>query len=425
MKPSTKPKRILYLENGQGYGGAVICMELLLQALNRNCYEPFVSTSYMDAGYQNLKTIAPFIYLPHRFFNKNQLMDRLSIRENGIPKTGILLKGGQQLLSLADYAVNIFPYVLRLIALCRRKQIDLVHLNNEPVCNMGGLIAAKVLGLPVVCHVRGSALSWDTPTARWLYSKVDQFITVADWVKEEVLAMGVPPERVQTIWDGRDLMPFVVNEDRHAIRSELGVAPDEVAVGIFSRLNPWKGHRIFIDAMEKVFTEHPDCRAFIVGGATASLKWYEEELKQDVAKRNLTDRIMFTGQRSDIPRLMKAMDILVHASLEPDPYPGVVLEAMLMGRPIIASNQGGPAEALDDGKTGFLCRPGDTEVLAKKILELVDKPGWRKEIGNAAKKVAWERYAIENHARRIEKVYDKLLSTSTYSIPKTNINKVS
>ena len=165
--------------------------------------------------------------------------------------------------------------------------------------------------------------------------------------------------------------------------------------------------------MEKVFTERPDCRAFIVGGATASLKSYEKELKDEVARRNLTDRIMFTGQRSDIPRLMKAMDILVHASLEADPYPGVVLEAMLMGRPIIASNQGGPAEALDDGQTGILCRPGDAEVLAKKILELADKPDRRKEIGKAAKKVAWERYAIENHAHRIEKVYDKLLPTST------------
>ena len=79
-----------------------------------------------------------------------------------------------------------------------------------------------------------------------------------------------------------------------------------------------------------------------------------------------------------------------------------------MGRPIIASNQGGPAEALDDGQTGILCRPGDAEVLAKKILDLVDKPGWRKEIGNAAKKVAWERYAIENHARCIERVYDQV-----------------
>ena len=413
MKRSTKQKRILYLENGQGYGGAVICLELLLQALNRNRYEPFVSTSYMDSNYQNLGNIAPLTYLPHRFFNKNQLMDRLSIRENGIPKTGILLKGCQQLLSLTDYAVNIFPYVLRLIALCRRKQIDLVHLNNEPVCNMGGLIVAKVLGLPVVCHVRDSVISWDTPTARWLHSKVDRFITVADWVKEEVLSMGVPPERVQTIWDGRDLKPFVVNEDRDAIRSELDLAPNEVAVSMFSRLNPWKGHKIFIDAMEKVLVERPNCRAFIVGGATASLKSYEKELKDEVARRNLTDRIMFTGQRSDIPRLMKAMDILVHASLEADPYPGVVLEAMLMGRPIIASNQGGPAEALDDDHTGFLCPPGDAEVLAKKILELADKPDRRKEIGKAAKKVAWERYAIENHARCIEKVYDKLLPTST------------
>ena len=79
MKRSTKQKRILYLENGQGYGGAVICLELLLQALNRNCYEPFVSTSYMDSSYQNLGNIAPLTYLPHRLFDKNTLMDRLSM----------------------------------------------------------------------------------------------------------------------------------------------------------------------------------------------------------------------------------------------------------------------------------------------------------------------------------------------------------
>ncbi len=312
---------------------------------------------------------------------------------------------------MADYMVNVLPYVFRLIALYRRLRIDLVHLNNEPVCNMGGLIAAKMLRLPVVCHVRGSVLSWDTPTARWLYSKVDQFVTVADWVKAEVLAMGVGVEKVKTVWDGRDLKPFVVTEDRDKIRSELDLAPHEVAVGMFSRLNPWKGHEVFIEAMSKVFQQRANCRAFIVGGATASLKRYEQELKEGVARRGLTDHIIFTGQRNDIPRLMKAMDILVHASLKPDPYPGVVLEAMLMGRPIIASNQGGPAEALDDGQTGFLCPPGDVEALADKILELIDKPVWREEIGKTAKKVAWERYAIENHARHMESVYDQLLST--------------
>jgi hypothetical protein len=88
-------------------------------------------------------------------------MDRLSIRENGIPKTGILLKGCQQLLSLADYAVNIFPYVLRLIALCRRKQIDLVHLNNEPVCNMDGLIAAKILGWRKEIGKAAKKVAWE------------------------------------------------------------------------------------------------------------------------------------------------------------------------------------------------------------------------------------------------------------------------
>ena len=256
---SSECKRILYLENGQGYGGAVICLELLLQALDRNRYEPIVSTSYMDSNYQNLRNIAPLTYLPHRFFDKNSLMDQLITKSSVFPKDAVLTKVFRQLLSIADYTINTLPYIVRLIALCRQKQIDLIHLNNEPVCNMGGLIAAKVLGLPVVCHVRASVLSWNTPTARWLYSLVDRFIAVADWVKEEVLAMGVSPERVQTIWDGRDLTPFVVNEDRNAIRSELRLSPDEVAVAMFSRLNPWKGHKVFIEAMETVFSKRPNC----------------------------------------------------------------------------------------------------------------------------------------------------------------------
>ncbi|OEU63322.1 MAG: hypothetical protein BBJ57_04140 [Desulfobacterales bacterium PC51MH44] len=407
---SSECKRILYLENGQGYGGAVICLELLLQALDRNRYEPIVSTSYMDSNYQNLRNIAPLTYLPHRFFDKNSLMDQLITKSSVFPKDAVLTKVFRQLLSIADYTINTLPYIVRLIALCRQKQIDLIHLNNEPVCNMGGLIAAKVLGLPVVCHVRASVLSWNTPTARWLYSLVDRFIAVADWVKEEVLAMGVSPDRVQTIWDGRDLAPFVVNEDRNAIRSELRLSPDEVAVAMFSRLNPWKGHKVFIEAMETVFSKRPNCRAFIVGGATAKFQPYDEELKEHVARRNLTERIMFMGQRNDVPRLMKAMDILVHASVEPDPYPGVVLEAMLMGRPVVASNEGGPAEALDDGRTGVLCRPGEAETLAKKIIELADEPKRRDELGAAAKEVAWERYALEKHAQHIERIYDHLLS---------------
>jgi glycosyltransferase involved in cell wall biosynthesis len=407
--PENERRRVLYIENGQGYGGAVICLELLLQALDRNCYEPFVSTSYTDGNYQNLINTAPFTYLPYRVFNKNKLAEQLIPQRNNTPKGAVVRKACRQLFSAADYTINLLPYVLHLIALCRRQYIDLVHLNNEPVCNMGGLLAAKMLGLPVVCHVRGSPLSWDSPTARWLYSLVDQFITVADWVKQEVAAMGVASERITTIWDGRDLRPFEVLEDRHAIRLELGLTKDEVAVGIFSRLNPWKGHRIFIEAMEKVFRKRADCRALIVGGTTAKLQWYEKELKEIVVQRNLSDRIVFTGQRNDIPRLMKAMDIVVHASIEPDPYPGVVLEAMLMGRPIIASNQGGPAEALEDAKTGILCPSGDPEAFADRILVLADGHDWREKIGAAARKVAWERYSVENHARRIEKVYEQLL----------------
>jgi len=226
------------------------------------------------------------------------------------------------------------------------------------------------------------------------------------------MEMGVPEERIQTIWDGRELDQFEKSFDRDEVIRSLGLKEGEIAIGIVGRLNPWKGHRIFLDAAAILGERAPECRLFIIGGSSETHRDYEKELRGEAVNRGLKN-VVFTGQREDIPDVMRVLDIIVHASLEPDPYPNVVLEGMVAGKPVIASNIGGPVEMIDDYETGILITPGDAKLLADKICELASDPERRLKIGSRARKIAFERYAIRNHVRRIETLYENMVTLGT------------
>jgi len=402
-----KIKKILYVDNSIGYGGSVICLKLFLANMHRDRYYPVVVTSYADQNYEELNKISEWLYIPNKIIEKETIIKGV---EKALEKVKIDGKKFTQIMaSVIDYVINIFPYVMKLLVFAKRKKVDLIHLNNEPVANIGGIIVARLLGVPCVNHVRGAPLNWDTPTSRWLYKLVDHFITVGDWIKRDVKAFNIPESKISTIWDGRELSDYEIKSNQAAKRAELGLVTGQLSAGIVGRINPWKGHIVFINAAEKVLKKFPDCKFFIIGGSTDKFEDYERELKQMVASKGLEANIIFTGQRNDVPDIMNAIDAMVHTTLAPDPYPGVVIEAMLIGKPIIATNIGGPAEAIENYKTGILIPPADSSMLAEKICELLFDEELRLSFGKEAKKVAFERYSIENHVRQIEEVYAKLL----------------
>jgi len=402
-----KIKKILYVDNSIGYGGSVICLKLFLANMHRDRYYPVVVTSYADQNYEELNKISEWLYIPNKIIEKETIIKGV---EKALEKVKIDGKKFTQIMaSVIDYVINIFPYVMKLLVFAKRKKVDLIHLNNEPVANIGGIIVARLLGVPCVNHVRGAPLNWDTPTSRWLYKLVDHFITVGDWIKRDVMAFNIPESKISTIWDGRELSDYEIKSNQAAKRAELGLVTGQLSAGIVGRINPWKGHIVFINAAEKVLKKFPDCKFFIIGGSTDKFEDYERELKQMVASKGLEANIIFTGQRNDVPDIMNAIDAMVHTTLAPDPYPGVVIEAMLIGKPVIATNIGGPAEAIENYKTGILIPPADSSMLAEKICELLFDEELRLSFGKEAKKVAFERYSIENHVRQIEEVYAKLL----------------
>jgi glycosyltransferase involved in cell wall biosynthesis len=166
--------------------------------------------------------------------------------------------------------------------------------------------------------------------------------------------------------------------------ADLGKKPEEIWFGIVGAITPLKGHDIFLDAAEKVLRELPNAIFAVVGNnpyVTEAGLLYEERLRQRVRNSPLRDRVKFVGFRNDVPGVLSQLDILVQPNRGPEGLGRSVLEAMACGVPVIAVNKWGPTELIEDGRTGLLFAPLDTEQLAAHMLRLGGDESLRKTMG--------------------------------------------
>lgn len=178
---------------------------------------------------------------------------------------------------------------------------------------------------------------------------------------------GGKPELVEIVPNGLALPP----EPRTAaeLRQSLGL-PAGPLVGVFSRLAAWKGQHVLIEALAGL----PGVGCIVVGDALFGEQAYAAELKQMVLERGLADRVRFLGHRSDVPKLMKAVDVMVHPSIDPEPFGRTLVEAMLARVPVIATNAGAAPDILEGGRAGTLVPPNDALALARAIAAVLARP---------------------------------------------------
>lgn len=194
-----------------------------------------------------------------------------------------------------------------------------------------------------------------------------------------------------------------------SIRLELGISGGALIVLTAARLQRWKGVHVFLDAAAGVITSHPNVCFVIVGGTLFGLEAdYRLQLHQQVARSNLSDAVRFAGFQSDMPRFYAAADVVVHSSIEPEPFGMVLVEAMACGKPVIASDAGGPREIVENGVTGLLVPPGDAARLADAISILLSDPERRRRMGQAGAARVRDRFSAERMVRQVEKVYQEI-----------------
>ncbi len=400
-------KNILYVENGIGYGGAIICLRHLVRHLDRSRFKSLVVTGRTGPQYREIAQEAGWKHIPDRYINVVSMRRRLKQLSwpQRIPGlTGLL----NQLLARADDVFNFLPFFLHLLWVAWRFKADLIHVNNEPLCNRAALLVGKLLSIPTVCHVRGDPVS--SRLIKWTYTLPTHFISVSHWVAKSMREkLQVPPEKISVIYDGIALEKLNLKADGNEFRRQHHIPVDVYAVGLVGLLIPWKGQVLFLDAAKLLRDKIPGLKMVIVGGTPDDCVSYEEMLRQRVIQEQLEDIIIFTGHVTQMEQVYNGLNVVVSASTSPEPLGTVVIECMAMGRPLIGPNHGGAAEMMEHGKTGLLFTPKDAASLAMEIERFYRDKQLSLQLGYNARVHALATFAISSHTDKIQTLYDSIL----------------
>ena len=319
--------------------------------------------------------------------------------------------------------------VLRLASLFRRERFDVVqtHLFRSMII---GRLAAWLADVPVRLamvagpyHLEAHTLKWIDRFTCWMDTAL---IASCEYTRRLYRQMGVPNERLAVIYYGPDEMSFDPTQVQPAsLREEFGWAADTPLIGMVAyfyppwRISGWtpkalygrgiKGHEYLIKAAPIILAEFPAAKLLLIGSAfDESGQRYLEKLKGLVERLGLQESVIFTGFRSDVNNILRALDVSVQPSLNENL--GGTIEALLMECPLVATRVGGMVDSVRNGETGILVEPANHNELAEGILQLLRDPERASNLGRAGRKLMLERFTLSSTVRDLSELYKKQLS---------------
>lgn len=305
-------------------------------------------------------------------------------------------------------AIALIPLIADVAKLAR--DYDLIYANTQKALVVGA-IASVLSRRPLVYHLRDilSADHFSLANRCVAVALANRFaarvIANSKATRAAFITAGGRQDLAQVVYNGFAPAQYQIeNEKVHQLRQQLGLEKRFV-VGHFSRLSPWKGQHILIQAL----TDCPDhVVALLVGDALFGEQEYVDRLHQQVNDLGLQERVHFLGFRSDIPQLMAACHLIAHTSTAPEPFGRVIVEAMLAGRPVIATAAGGAVELIESGKTGWLCPADESEKLADLINTCYDNPDQAATIADQAKASASQQFNLKAMSQKIAQLLDRV-----------------
>jgi glycosyltransferase involved in cell wall biosynthesis len=308
----------------------------------------------------------------------------------------------------SDYGRLNPASLLDIARVARQTQTDLLHLHGYKACTLGRIVGA-LLGMPVVLHEHAvfPTMPPYQKLADWLLAPLnDRVVVNCEAVAEFcVERRSMDPENIEIIFNGVPLDEFREVSDSAAAEAaeELGIGADTPVVGTVARLEEQKGITHFLNAVPAVKEECPDVKVLIVGDGTL-----RGALEEEARQLGIADNVIFTGERRDVPRLYKLMDVKVISSI----YEGTTLtvfEAMAIGTPVVATTVDGVEEVIEDGATGMLVPPKDAASIAEVVTDLLTNPDRARLLSERAEQ-AVKQYDVRTSMRRIENLYETVLS---------------
>ena len=343
--------KILFLDQSGKPGGAELCLIDIAKPYRDNCLVGL----FADGSFRHL-------------------LEKQHIPVQVLATQAIQVRKESSLVQGLGSVSSLVPLIAHVVSIAR--EYDLIYANTQKALVIGAL-ASFLSRRPLVYHLH-DILSPDhfSPTNRRIA------VTLANARASLVIAnskaslaafveAGGRSDITHVVYNGFEPEFFRSNESNLSqLKKQLGLE-GRFIVGHFSRLSPWKGQHVLIEALAQC---PEDATAILVGDALFGEQDYIQHLHEQVAELGLEERVRFLGFRSDIVSLMSVCDLVAHTSTSPEPFGRVIVEAMLCGRPVVAAEAGGAVELVEHGRTGWLVPPGEPQQLAEVIRNCRNQP---------------------------------------------------
>ena len=340
----------------------------------------------------------------------HQALQQQRIPVQVLTTQALQVQRGSNLLQVVGSFRHLLPLIAKVVHLSR--SYDLLYANTQKALVIGA-IASAITQRPLVYHLRDilSSEHFSQTNLRLAIGFANQcaslVIANSQATQQAFIEAGGRAEIIKVVYNG--FKPESYQSSIAAVsklRQQLNLA-GQFVVGHFSRLSPWKGQHVLIEAL----THCPEnVTALLVGDALFGEQDYVEQLHQQVEQLGLGDRVRFLGFRSDISPLMTLCDLVAHTSTAPEPFGRVIVEAMLCGTPIVAAAAGGVVELIEHGKTGWLMPPSDALKLADIIQQCQSQPERAIAISHQAQQSASQRFNLETTNQQIAHLLKQVVS---------------
>lgn len=398
-----RPTRILYCEtNIDGtVGGSYYSLLYLLKGLDRARYHPIalfaddhtLMPAYHAAGIETLIWPGP---RPFTFGAAASRAPHL---------LGAPIEAAQKAMNLArGYLASSIVRA----AFLRRQGIDVVHLNNSILYNHDWMLAAKLAGIKGVCHERGIN-DYYPAAAKYFGKRLDAIVCISDAVRTNMAARGVGFPNIVTIHNGLDPDAMKTERSPEQLRAAYGLDPCTPVVGMIGNIKSWKGQHTVVQGLDRVRRACPAIRCVFVGNTSPADVPYERELRSLVASLDLEQHVIFAGFQPNVTDFLRMFDVVVHASVAPEPFGRVLLEAMACRKAVVGARAGAVPEIVEDGKTGLTFTPADADGLAEAVIALITDRPRALRMGEEGYARLVRHFHIARNVESTERLYETLL----------------
>ncbi|MFA6169564.1 MAG: glycosyltransferase family 4 protein [Candidatus Margulisiibacteriota bacterium] len=381
-------KNILFLEQFSSLGGGQRMLLQLLKGLDRSTFNPSV---IIPAEGELTKELT-----------------KLGVKYYCLPMATLTL-GRKNIFDLISYFYNSIFLAIAAVKIIRREKIDLLYA-KAPRTFLWGTLAAKICRRPIVWQLHSIFRGLELKAAL-LAAKLGAARLIADSLAAAAPFKALQP-KVRVVYNGIETALYTVPQDKALAKADWQLTSGQPMFGYVGRITRLKGLTDYIEAAAEVAKAVPDAVFFIVGRVMfggAAEEAYFDSLKKLIEKLGLTGRVKFLGFVADLPRFYAALDSLVLPSIEPEAGPLVVLEAMAAGKVVITTDNGGQAEVITDGESGYLYQAGDRQKLAAKMIEACTDQEKSRRLGEAARAKALRDHNLEQYRANILRVLREVI----------------